>query len=547
MAGSVEPRKYRTGEHKGEQRKDKAGKLVWRLVVYAGTCNGKRARIKREFHGSPRAADRELARLVTEVDNGTVAAASSQMLLSTWAEVWLKDHAEKHLTARTVASYRLIIQKRIIPALGHFSLDKLTSRHISTFYANLEEEGIRHDGRGETLSGSTRLKYHRVLSSLLQEAVYRHLLPANPAHAVRPPRSKRHEAHFYDEDDARRLIKALDQESLRFRTFILLAITLGLRRGEIIGLEWSHIDFTYKTLTVVQAAQLISGKGQSLKAPKTATSNRIVSLSEFVVASLEEWQKEQQRQRDIASESWKPSPHGDFIFTDPDGSWYLADQASKDFRHFADANNLQTVPLRRLTVALESEADRLRAFAILAFSTAIRRETIIKLMWEQVDFERGIITIFPPSTNTQQNDDHLLPSQEVAIPDYAVEILLKWQQQQNIEKHTAGDKWQGKRYNFIFTNSNGTRYRTRQAVNDLRKFMVKNELQTISLHGLRHTAASILLGKGLPIRTISGILGHAQASTTLNIYSHVMQATVHQAADIMDAMKTDTPPILPPI
>lgn len=549
MAGEIAPAKYSTGSNKGEQRIDKNGKLVWRLTVANGSRNGQRVRIRREFHGTHRAAERELAKIITGVADGTLAA-SPQMPFRKWAEIWLKEHAERHLAARTVASYRTIVHQRIIPALGAISLDKLNARHILAFYANMEEEGIRKDGRGETLSGATRLKYHRVLSSILQEAVYRHLIPINPARAVRPPRSKRHEAQFYDETDARRLLQALDRCPLRFRAFILLAITLGMRRGEIIGLEWSHIDFSAKTLTILQAAQLVSRKGQSLKSPKTATSTRMVAVPEFVLACLQLWKEEQQQQQARAGASWQPSHYGDFVFTDKDGSWYLADQASKDFRLFADLNNLQTIPLRRLTQALKGEPDRLQAFALLTFSTEIRRETIIRLTWEQVDFENGTITL-PPSSSDDQQGNAPRPREEqapqlVSMPDYAADMLLTWQQQQAQERQSAGNRWQGKRGNFIFTNPDGTRYRTRAAINDMRKFMVKNDLQTISLHGLRHTAATILLAKGLPIRTVSGILGHSQASTTLNIYGHVMQSTLQQAAEVMNTTLSNVPPIVPP-
>ncbi|MHB9133661.1 MAG: tyrosine-type recombinase/integrase [Armatimonadota bacterium] len=447
MVGEIEAVKYASGPNKGEQRKDKAGKLVWRLSVSNGSRNGKRVRFRREFHGTHREAERELARLVTAVTDGTLAACP-QMPLHKWADIWLKEHAEKHLTARTAASYRLIVEQRIAPGLGHLPLDKLTARHIADFYANLEEEGIRKDGRGDTLSGSTRLKYHRVLSSILQEAVYRHLIPTNPARAVRPPKSQRQEARFYDEADAHRLLLALDREPLRFRVFIPLAITLGLRRGEIIGLEWSHIDFPKKTLTIRQAAQLVSGKGQSLKVPKTAASNRMVSIPDFVLTCLKDWRREQKQQKASAGKAWRADPHGDFIFTDTDGTWYLADQVSKDFRRFADLNNLQTVPLRRLLQALEGEEKRFRAFTLLAFSIASRRETIMKLTWDSIDLVNGLIT--PPAASDSPAPAakaltvESSPKEQVSIPDHAAAALLEWQQEQAIERNKAGDRWQGK-------------------------------------------------------------------------------------------------------
>jgi integrase len=519
MAGEIEAVRYPEGHKQaGEQRRDKAGKLVWRLIVSCGSHNGKRRRRREYFHGTRKEAERALARIVIGMADGTLSA-SPQMSLKNWAMMWLDTHAAKHLAANTMAGYRPIVEKRIIPALGHIALDKLKARHISEFYTNLEEEGIRKDGRGEILSGSTRLGYHRVLSTMLQEAVYRHLIPINPARAVRPPKSNRQEARFYDEADARRLLQALDREPLRFRAFILLAITLGLRRGEIIGLEWPHIDFKRKTLAIRQAAQLVTHQGQSLKVPKTLSSARVVSIPDFVLTCLKEWKSEQERQRATAT-AWKPSPHGDFIFTDIDGTWYIADQVSKDFRRFADLNNLHNIPFRQLQQAAAKEPLlRFRAFALLSFSIALRRETVAGLTWDQIDLAGNVIT---------------MQQEQISIPDPTGAALAEWRQQQAEEREKAGAEWKHKRSNLVFTNPDGTRYRARHAVKDLRKFMVKHNLRTITLHGLRHTAASILLAKRLPVRTVATILGHSQTSTTLNIYSHVMQATLEQAAEVME-------------
>ena len=381
MAGSMEPR----------------GPNTWRLIVSVGfNAKGKRVKVSRTFHGTKREAEKALAKLVTDVSEKRVTA-SSRMTVAEWARIWLSEYAERKLAARTTSAYRHIVEKRIIPVLGKIPLDRLTAMQINQFYAELKEEGVRLDGRGATLSGAMQLKHHRVLSSMLQEAVYRQLIPINPVRAARPPRKTREEARYYDEEQLQALLTALDGEPLRFRVTILLALTSGMRRGELIALEWRDVLWEDATITIRQAAQIVAGKGQSVKSPKTLSSIRQVMVPADVMQMLHEWQVEQCREKEVAGSLWALIEGHDFIWTDWDGSWMLGDQLSKDFRHF-------------------------------------------------------------------------------------------------IQRH---------------------------------------HLRSITLHGLRHTAASLLIALGIPVRTVAGILGHSQSSTTLNIYSHVLNASTRQAAQVM--------------
>lgn len=130
-----------------------------------------------------------LARLVTDVSEKRVTE-SSRMTVAEWARIWLSDYAKRKLAARTVSAYRHIVEKRIIPVFGNIPLDRLTAVQINHFYDELKEEGVRLNGRGTTLSGAMQLMHHRILFSMLQEAMYRQLIPLNPVRAARLPRKK---------------------------------------------------------------------------------------------------------------------------------------------------------------------------------------------------------------------------------------------------------------------------------------------------------------------------------------------------------------------
>ena len=399
MAGSI--------QYRG---KDKDGRDTWLLTASEGfDAQRNRVRITRTFHGGKREAEKEKARLVAEAA-GRSATSSTSMTIAAWAEIWDKEHIARNLAPKTAATYRMMLRHRIIPALGAILLQKLAPSHLKQFYANLDEDGVRKDGRGTRLSGATQAKCHRVLSAMLQEAVYRELIPHNPASDVRPPQERRPEIKFYDEEEIRRLLIALQDESSRFRAIVLLALATGMRRGEILALEWGEINWQAHLITVKQSAYTATGQGQQVKAPKTATSARLVAMPADLEDALRAWQQQQSDERVKSGSLWQA---GDYIFTNWDGSWLHVDSVTREWEKF----------LKRVNKRAKEDAEK----------TGAEPE------------------ILPPLT----------------------------------------------------------------------------------FHGLRHTAATFLLASGIDVRAVSGILGHAQASTTLNIYGHMLQSSAQRGADAM--------------
>jgi len=115
-----------------------------------------------------------------------------------------------------------------------------------------------------------------------------------------------------------------------------------------------------------------------------------------------------------------------------------------------------------------------------------------------------------------------------------VEALITWRDEQATLKASLGPKW-GETREFVCTTADGSWLSVDQLTRAFKEFIERHELPTITLHGLRHTAASLLISNGLNVRTVSSILGHSQASTTLNIYSHTFQSSLREAANMIDA------------
>ncbi|KKM12917.1 integrase [Clostridiales bacterium PH28_bin88] len=330
MAGSLEQR----------------GKNRWRLVVSCGMdANGKQVKkTKTVTATSRREAEKELAKLVAEIEKGLFVE-PSRLTFADFVERWLRDYAETSLAPKTLFRYKQLLSSRILPAMGHLKLEQIKPLHLMEFYSNLQEDGIRADGKTGGLSEKTILYHHRVISSILQDAVEWQVLPANPASRVKPPKAPRKQAASYDEEQTAALLEAAAREPLKYRVMIVLEVATGLRRGELMGLEWKDVNFERGTIEVRQTSQYLPDQGVFTKEPKTETSKRMIAVPSSVMALLKEYRTHQLEERLKAGDLWKGS---DRLFTTWDGQPMHPDTISKWFPKFLKRHWLPPLPFHGL-------------------------------------------------------------------------------------------------------------------------------------------------------------------------------------------------------
>jgi integrase len=243
-------------------------------------ASGKRKQKWHTVHGGKRDAQRELTRLLNELNTGSYVE-PAKLTVARYLEKWLTDYAKPKVEGTTYDGYRVIVDKHLVPALGMLPLPKLQPLHIQNYYAEAQRTG-RRDGRGG-LSALTVRHHHRLLHTALEQAVRWQLLPRNPAAGVEPPRPKEEEMQVLDADGMRKLLEAAEGTNLHVP--ILLAVGTGLRRGEILGLRWQDLNLPAGTLTVQQSLEETS-EGLAFKAPKTKCSRRTIHLPLVVTEAL---------------------------------------------------------------------------------------------------------------------------------------------------------------------------------------------------------------------------------------------------------------------
>lgn len=305
---------------------EKRGKNSYRLTVSEGfDLDGKPMIHRKTVHGTKKDAEVELAKFVTEVQNGLVIDGKS-LKFSEFTEIWKRDYGSKKLAPSTYKRYCRMLETRLLPYFGHFYINKIKPTDIMKFYDLLEKDTqlVRKKGNNgsktkKPLSGKTILEHHRLLRAMLHKAVYWQLIVANPAERVQPPKARKPKRRSYDDEQTKILLENLEQlsiEDTKYKVAIILTVFTGVRLGELMGLEWQDVDFKNGIISINRSSQYLSDMGVFTKVPKTESSIREIAIPDFIISLLEEYKLWYEEQKSIYGELWTDS---DRLFVQADG------------------------------------------------------------------------------------------------------------------------------------------------------------------------------------------------------------------------------------
>ena len=329
---------------------EKRGKNSYRLTVSEGfDLNGRPMIHRKTIHGTKKEAEVELAKFVTEVQNGLVIDGKS-LKFSEFVEVWKRDYGSKELAPTTYKRYCRMLETRILPYFGHFYINKIRPTDIMKFYDLLEKDTqlVRKKGNNgsktkKPLSGKTILEHHRLLRAMLHRAVYWQLIVSNPAERVQPPRAKKPKRKSYDDEQTKILLENLEKltvEDTKYKVAIILTIFTGVRLGELMGLEWQDVDFRNGIISINRSSQYLSDMGVFTKVPKTESSIREIAIPEFIISLLEEYKLWYEEQKSLYGELWMNS---DRLFVQADGKPMHPSSISKWFVKYVGTIGLPVI------------------------------------------------------------------------------------------------------------------------------------------------------------------------------------------------------------
>lgn len=280
---------------------------------------GKRRQRWISVKGNKHEADRQLAELLNQVNNGTFLKPAKQTVKD-YLESWLRDSALPNMTPRTYEGYEFNVRKYLISAIGNIHLTELKSQHIQHLIGEIQAAGHYR----------TAQYCFNTLNKSLSVAVKMGALSRNPVDGVEAPQVPRHEMQTMSESDLHIFLEYA-RESPYYALFYTDLFT-GMRRSEALALQWkdTDTDLLLPQISVNRTMHVMrygTYKGQLIfKQPKTAKSRRSIALTPSNAIVLREYREAQNKQR--ISLGLPELTDNDLVFCQWDGKPYQPDAIS---------------------------------------------------------------------------------------------------------------------------------------------------------------------------------------------------------------------------
>lgn len=381
-------------------------KNKYKVTIDIGNVNGKRKRISRISYGTMQKAKLLEAKLIQEKINGTLETRNinknkesklnnnqeiienKKLTFEDLANIFINDYCISNLKENTIYGYKNLL-KVVLPKLGHKEADKIIPYDLQLYYNELKKE----------YSLNTVLHHYVLINNIFVRCKKLGIISSNPNAKIEKPKFKSEEPKIYEYDDLKQLLKVLENEPLKYRVPITLAIDSGMRREELNGLLWDDINLETGEINI-NKARIAVGNEIIVTTPKTAKSKR-----------------------------------------------------------------------------------------------------------------------------------------KIIISDYSLNLLKELKKYQDNMAKTLKNKWLNNE-NYVFVNDNGLPYYPDTLSKILKKVQIKYNLEQISFHSLRHTSVSLLLNSNEDVASISARVGHSNITTTLNTYSHLIEKSRRETAELMNNILT---------
>lgn len=246
---------------------------------------------------------------LNELSQG-VLATGPQQTLKQYLEYWLEDVYKISVRVTTFRNCRVIIYKHLIPGLGHVKLQKLTAQMVQSFYAKKLRDGAT----------ASRVKnIHATLHTALEHARRIKLVSMNVCADVQVPQREKPKQQPLTPKQARLLLQKVREHQLE--GLLTLALTTGMREGELLGLRWSDVDLETGLLRIVRTLTYVTGYGCVEGEPKTAKGKRNIILPQFAIDVLKRHRAVQLEKRLKIGAAWVDR---DLVFPDNDGDFLIS-------------------------------------------------------------------------------------------------------------------------------------------------------------------------------------------------------------------------------
>lgn len=247
---------------------------------------------------------------------------------------------EKKLSATKLASEIGLAKSTVENAVKGSSVSIETARKVSDALGLSFDNTFKVMAQSETLSAKTVLEYHRLISTVMQQALKEGLIPFNPASRAELPKVEKKTPNYFQPDDIDHIVSALENAPLKWKAMTYLYMLSGARRGEILGLRWKDVDFDNKRIHIENCVLYSATYGTYEDSPKNESSDRYVPLPIEAFQILKKWRACQAENRFKLGDLYHDN---DLVFAREDGNPMHPDSVTKWYAKFAERNNLKHI------------------------------------------------------------------------------------------------------------------------------------------------------------------------------------------------------------
>ena len=306
-------------------------KDTWQIQIYTGVGpDGKRQRHFETIKGRKGDAQKRLTELLSSLDKGTYMK-PSKTTFEDYLKIWLDEYARNSISPRGFERYKGIIEKSVIPDMGKIILTQLKPEHIQRHYTALQDKG---------LSPGTVKYHHAVIHKALQTAVKRGLIIRNPADSVDVPRKGHNEMQIWNEYEVNQFLEAA--KNSQYYALFYIALFTGMRRGELLGLRWSDIDFLFCQLSVNRTLHQLKNGTYIYTQPKSAKSKRTIALSPSAMVTLN---NHKDKQEAIYKALGKPLTENELVFCTAEGKPFRPNTITRAWSELAKKAGVTVIRL----------------------------------------------------------------------------------------------------------------------------------------------------------------------------------------------------------
>ena len=260
---------------------------------------------------------------------------SSAIKFETFAEEWFEEYALPRLRHTTYERMRKLCP-RTYDALGHKRIDKITPRDVQQFINSLTKDGV-NKRTGGGLSQKTIKHYLSFISDVFSYAVRMELAERNPCEKVMLPKPENVEKKIYSQEEMQKLLHLMNGEPIKYKAFFYLMAYTGMRRGEMLGLEWKDIDFISGVISIHRTSNYTTEFGTYTDTTKTKRSQRSLKIAPQILDMLKALRHFQESEEQRLGSKWNPT---DRLFTTWNGKDMNPQTPYHWLKKFCERNSL---------------------------------------------------------------------------------------------------------------------------------------------------------------------------------------------------------------